>query len=230
MHATSGPLAMARQTIQKPARILIVDDHPLLREALALTITSQPDLDVCGETDSEYRACSLVRELQPDLVLIDISLGNGNGIELVKQLQQQCAQVKTLVISTHPESLYAERALRAGAMGYINKQEPTESVIGAIRTVLSGERHISSNTTRRLIGQALEGAQPSRSPVDALSDRELETFRLIGEGLTGVTVADRLGVSIHTVDSYRARLKKKLGLSNGIELQREAVRWVTENE
>jgi len=229
MHASELRL-VTRETLQKPARIVIVDDHPLLREALSLTISSESDLDVCGEADSEYQAFELVKQVSPDLVLVDISLEDGNGIELVKQLNQSCPAIKTLVISTYPESLYAERALRAGAMGYINKQEPKELVITAIRAVLSGERYISSETTQRLIGQVLEGNQPSTSPIDALSDRELEVFQLIGEGLTGVAVAERLGVSIHTIDSYRARLKKKLGLQNGVELQREAVRWVTENE
>ncbi len=216
--------------LQTKTRVMIVDDHPLLREALTLTIAREPDMEVCGEATDEYQAFAMAKELSPDLVLVDISLENGNGIELVKQLHASCPEIKTLVLSTYPESLYAERALRAGARGYLNKQESKDSVVTAIRSVLKDGRYISPEMTQRLVGQALEGTLPAESPIDALSDRELEVFQLIGRGLTGTAMANQLGVSVHTVDSYRAKLKKKLGLATGLELQREAFRWVLAHE
>lgn len=217
-------------TLRKPARILIVDDHPLLREALTLTISSHADLEVCAQANDEYEAFSLVRELEPDLVLIDISLENGNGIELVKQINHGIPRTKMLVISAYPESLYAERVLRSGASGYVNKQESKETIIAAIRVILGGDRYLSPTMTQRLVDQALTGTQKTVSPVETLSDRELQVFQLIGRGLAGIEVAEKLGVSVNTVDSYRANLKTKLGLSNGVQLQHQAIRWVMENE
>ena len=213
-----------------PAKILIVDDHPLMREALHLTLASEQDMSVVGEATDETQAFDLAMSLQPDLALVDISLENGNGIELVKQIRSKMPDIKILVISTYPESMYAERAIRAGAMGYINKQNSKEDVLHAMRTILSGDRYIDEEIAKRLEGQARTRKQAPNSPIDLLSNRELEVFQLLGRGLTGSAVAEQIGVSVHTVDSYRARLKTKLGLTNGTELQREAVRWVVENE
>lgn len=212
-----------------PARILIVDDHPLVREALATRIALQPEMEVCGEAATEDEALGLVGQNCPDLVLVDISLKSGHGIELVKQIKRLHPAVKTLVVSGFQESLYAERALRAGALGYLNKQESNESVIDAIRTVLRGERFVSADVSRRLINQALGGADAAKPPIDRLSDRELEIFRMVGEGLTSGMIAGRLFLSPHTIDTHRENIKRKLGLTNAAELSRAAVQWLLEN-
>lgn len=212
-----------------PARILIVDDHPLVREGLATRIALQPDLQVCGEAGTEDEAIALVGQTGPDLVLVDIALKSGHGIELVKQIKQRHPTVKTLVVSGFQESLYAERALRAGALGYLNKQESNEKVIDAIRTVLRGERFVGPDVSRRLINQALGGADATQPPIKRLTDRELEIFRMIGEGLTSGTIAERLFLSPHTIDTHRENIKRKLGLKNAGELSRAAVQWLLEN-
>ncbi len=212
-----------------PARILIVDDHPLVREGLATRIALQPDLEVCGEAATEDEAIALVGQTGPDLVLVDIALKSGHGIELVKQIKLRHPSVKTLVVSGFQESLYAERSLRAGALGYLNKQESNEKVIDAIRTVLRGERFVGADVSRRLINQALGGADATKPPIERLTDRELEIFRMIGEGLTSGTIAERLFLSPHTIDTHRENIKRKLGLSNAAELSRAAVQWLLEN-
>lgn len=212
-----------------PARIVIVDDHPLVREALATRIALQSDMEVCGEAATEDEAITLIGQTGPDLVLVDIALKSGHGIELVKQIKRHHPQVKTLVVSGFQESLYAERALRAGALGYLNKQESNEHVIDAIRTVLSGERYFSADVSRRLINQTLGGVDASKTPIERLTDRELEIFRMIGEGLTSGTIAEQLFLSPHTIDTHRDNIKRKLGLSNAAELSRAAVQWLLEN-
>ncbi|MGI9518187.1 MAG: response regulator transcription factor [Pirellulaceae bacterium] len=211
-------------------KIMIVDDHPMFREALSQRIGMEKEFEVCGEADNEQEALQRLDELHPDLLLVDISLKSGNGIELVKQVRSRFPGVKQLVISTHAESLYAERALRAGADGYVNKQQPSEDVITAIRSVLEGQRYISEEVTQRLVERALGEPFAEVDPVEMLSDRELEVFRLIGEGMTSSAIADRLGLSIHTIDTYREKIKHKIGVKNSVELQREAVRWKMENE
>ncbi|MEQ8853874.1 response regulator transcription factor [Gimesia sp.] len=216
-------------TQNMPARILIVDDHPLVREALATRINFQDDMEVCGEAGTEEEAISLVFELSPDLVLVDIALKSGHGIELVKQIKLRHPNVKTLVVSGFQESLYAERALRAGALGYLNKQESNEKVIDAIHTVLRGEHFVSPDISRRLIKQSLDGVDATKTPIESLTDRELEIFRLIGEGLTSGMIAEQLFLSPHTIDSHRNNIKRKLGLNNAAEMSRSAVQWLLEN-
>lgn len=216
-------------TSRVPAKILIVDDHPLVREALATRIALQPDMQVSGEAATEDEAIALVSQIGPDLVLVDIALKSGHGIELVKQIKSRHPSVKTLVVSGFQESLYAERSLRAGALGYLNKQESNEKVIEAIRTVLRGERFVSEDIGRRLINQALEGMDATEAPIERLTDRELEIFRMIGEGLTSGRIAERLFLSPHTIDTHRDNIKRKLGLSNAAELSRAAVQWLLEN-
>jgi DNA-binding NarL/FixJ family response regulator len=211
------------------ARVMIVDDHALVREGLALRISTQPDLKVCGEAASESEALALVAEIQPDLMTIDLSLKGSHGLDLIKQLRQRFPQIKILVLSGFQESLFAERALRAGALGYLNKQESNEKVIDAIRTVLAGKRFISAEVTKRLVDSALNEVQNEGSPVDRLTDRELEIFRLIGEGHTTGAIAQQLHLSTHTIDSHRENLKRKLGAKNAGELSRQAVQWILEN-
>ena len=213
-------------TSEKTSRILIVDDHPMLRDALSIRISMVPGLEVCGEAEGEDEALAIAEQANPDLALVDISLKRGNGIELVKQMRAKYPKTKILVISSYPESLYGERALRAGALGYVNKQEPNESVLEAIHTVLQGERYISPETTQRLVELALGDSAPEASPIDRLSDRELEVFQLLGHGMNSQAIGEKLGISPHTVDTYREKIKCKIGARNGVELQREAVRWI----
>jgi DNA-binding NarL/FixJ family response regulator len=214
---------------QLPVRILIVDDHPSVREGLALRISIHSDLEVCGEAESEEQAIELVRQMKPDLVLVDISLKSGHGLELIKRIRSMEPTVKMLVISGFQESLYAERACRAGALGYLNKQESSEKMIEAIRTVLAGERFLSPEISRRLISQALGSSDRKKTPIEQLTDRELEIFRMIGEGLSTGLIANRLFLSTHTIDTHRENIKRKLTLNSAAELSRAAVQWLLEN-
>lgn len=214
---------------QSSAKILIVDDHPLVREGLALRISLHSDLQVCGEAETEDDALALVKQISPDLVLVDISLKSGHGIELIKQIRSLDPTVKMLVISGFQESLYAERAFRAGALGYLNKQESNEKVIEAIRTVLGGERFLSPEVSRRLVDLALGASDLTKTPIERLTDRELEIFRMIGEGLTTSAIAERLFLSTHTIDTHRENIKRKLSVRNAAELSRTAVQWLLEN-
>lgn len=210
-------------------KILIVDDHPLVREGLALRLSTQRDLQVCGEAETEEEALALVQATCPDLIIVDISLKSGHGIELVKRVKAGFPAVKMIVLSGYQESLYAERALRAGALGYLNKQESNDKLLEAIRMVLAGQRYVGAAITQRLVNQAISGVEESKSPMERLSDRELEIFRMIGEGLTSGAIANRLFLSSHTIDTHRENLKRKLELKNAGELSRAAVQWVLEN-
>lgn len=208
---------------------MIVDDHPMMRDGLNMRISSQDDMEICGEAATENAAVELVRQFCPDLVLIDISLKEGNGIELVKRIRLLNATTKMLVVSTFEESLYAERALRAGALGYLNKNESNEKLIEAIRTVLRGDRYVSAETTQRLVSQALGKRDVMDDPLETLTDRELEIFRLIGAGVSTSAIADQLFLSTHTVDSHRENIKKKLGAKTAAELNRQAIQAMLEN-
>lgn len=214
---------------QKPARIVIVDDHPLVREGLTLRISAHRNLHVCGEAETEDQALEVIERLRPDLVIVDIALKSGHGIDLIKRVKSRFSQVKMLVVSGFQESLYAERALRAGALGYLNKQESNEKVLDAIRTVLDGERYVSEETTRRLVAKALGSRSETCNPMETLSQRELQIFRMIGQGMTSGAIADSLHLSTHTIDTHRENLKRKLGAQNGADLNRQAVQWVLTN-
>ncbi|MBC7817760.1 MAG: response regulator transcription factor [Planctomycetaceae bacterium] len=214
---------------QSPTKILIVDDHPLLREGLAMRLSLEPDLQVCGEAATEEEALAQAEQTTPELMLVDISLKNGNGLNLIKQIKSQYPHIKMLVVSSFDESLYAERALRAGALGYLNKQESNEKLLDAVRTVLAGQRFVSATIAQRLLGQALGASDQTKTPLERLSDRELEIFRLIGEGLSSGAIAERLFLSPHTIDTHRENLKRKLSIPNAGELTRTAVEWVLEN-
>ncbi len=215
--------------LRAKSRIIIVDDHPMMRDGLNMRISSQDDMVVCGEAATEDAAVELVKQLCPDLVLIDISLKEGNGIELVKRVRLLNATTKMLVVSTFQESLYAERALRAGALGYLNKNESNEKLIEAIRTVLQGDRYVSAETTQRLVSLALGNRAITDDPLETLTDRELEIFRLIGAGVSTSAIADQLFLSTHTIDSHREKIKRKLGAKTGAELNRQAVQSMLEN-
>lgn len=213
------------------ARILIVDDHPVVREGLALQLATQPDLEVVGEAEDIPEALQRAADSTPDLIIVDITLKNGSGLDLIRRLRSRDEDVKLLVWSMHPESLYAERAIRAGAQGYLHKGQATSKLLEAIRTVLAGRVFISGDMTDLLLRRVI-GAKPgdALSPIERLSDRELEAFKLMGEGLTTDRIAARMFVSPKTVETYRARIKEKLGLNNVTELVQRATQWVLENE
>ena len=211
-------------------KILLVDDHAVVRDGLKLQISLHRDLEVCGEAENTQDAMRLVEETHPDLAVVDISLKNSHGIDLIKRIKAHHCHVKMLVLTMYNESLYGERALRAGALGFLNKQESREQIIDAIRTVLSGKRYISQQLTERLVRQAVAGHDRMEAcPVQTLTDRELQVFKLIGEGLSTGAVARHLHLSPHTIDTHREKIKLKLGLSSAGELQREAVQWLLEN-
>ena len=216
---------------QKRARVLIVDDHPAVREALAIRIGRQGDLEVCGEAADTGDALHLVAEILPDAAVVDISLKTGNGIELIKQIKDCNNRICILVWSMHRESLYAERALRAGALGYVNKDQATDRIVEAIRRVLEGKVYLSEAMAERMLQRAVGGAREevTRSPVDVLADRELEVFRLIGGGVKTAEIAGRLHLSVKTVETYRDRIRQKLNLSDGTRLSHYATQWVLEN-
>lgn len=214
----------------RPARVLIVDDHPIVREGLGVLIARHGDLAVCGEAAGVAEALRLVDAAAPDVAVIDIALGEGDGLDLVRRIRARAAAVRMLVCSMYPESLYAERALRAGAMGYINKQEPAGQIIAAVRAVLAGRIYLSGAMAERLLRQSVGGRPAAdRSPYEALTDRELEVFRLIGAGRTTAQIAAQLHRSIHTIETYRQRIKAKLALQTAAELARAAAHWVLEN-
>jgi DNA-binding NarL/FixJ family response regulator len=208
-------------------KILIVDDHPVVREGLALRINSQPDLEVCGEAVDVAGALQFLQKTMPDLVIIDISLRSSHGIDLIKQIKAKDENIKMLVSSMHDESLYAERSLRAGALGYINKREMPEMVVDAIRQVLSGRVYLNPEMTNRMLQRNVgQVSDPTRSSIESLSDRELEVFEAIGNGMTTRQVASILHLSVKTIETYREKLKAKLNLVTGAELSRCAVLWV----
>jgi DNA-binding NarL/FixJ family response regulator len=210
--------------------ILIVDDHPVVREGLALQIATQPDLEVCGEAEDVAGALALLESARPDVAIVDISLKKGNGIDLIRRIKERDDSVRVLVWSMYPENLYAERALRAGARGYLHKGQATRHLLDAIRAVLSGKVYVSGELADELLQRVVSGKAADRSPIDRLSDRELEAFELMGHGLTTDAIATKMHVSPKTVETYRARIKDKLGLSNVTELIQRAAQWVLESK
>jgi DNA-binding NarL/FixJ family response regulator len=222
-HSSNGDSAA------RPWKILIVDDHPLVRKGMTALISQEEDLEVCGESGEMDEALQLLGELQPDLAVVDISLKAGNGLELVKHAAASHPNVKMLVCSMHDESLFAERCLRAGASGYLNKEAASDQVIDAIRSIRGGKTFVSPQLAERLLSRIVGGGTADQSPIESLTDRELEVFGLIGQGLTTRQIAERLHLSYKTIESYRENIKAKLSLKNAAELNRHAVQWVLEN-
>jgi DNA-binding NarL/FixJ family response regulator len=211
---------------QPPARVLIVDDHPIFRHGLRGLIDQEEDLRVCGEAGNTRQAFELSEKTQPDVVIVDISLGDECGIDLIKGLKSRDDQVKMLVISMHDELLYSERSLRAGAMGYLNKHEAIDKTIEAIRRVLDGKIYLSNQMADRALQRFVgENGKGSNSPVDALTDRELQVFKLIGKGLTTQQITEKLSVGTKTIETYRHRIRAKLDLRNSSELTVKAAQW-----
>jgi DNA-binding NarL/FixJ family response regulator len=218
---------MPTKTKNTPKRILIVDDHPMMRTGLAQLIDNEPDLKVCAEADTAGQAINLVSKQKFDLALLDISLPDKNGLELIKDVRALRPEMPVLVVSMHDEMIYAERVLRAGGRGYIMKQEGGEKFLRAIRQVLAGQVFVSEKMSARIL-EAFSGRQSenSGSPVGKLSDREFEVFQLIGQGIGTRAIAEQLHLSVKTVEVHRANIKEKLALKTATELVRHAVRWV----
>jgi DNA-binding NarL/FixJ family response regulator len=212
---------------QERAKVFLVDDHPLVREWLSQLIQREDDLAVCGEAEDTQEALNKIEETKPDIVVADISLKNTHGLELVKDLQARLPSLPVLVLSMHDESLYAERVLRAGAKGYITKQEATKRILQAVRQVLSGQIYISEKMASRMVHKMVMGrAESQKSAIERLTDRELEVFQLIGRGQGTRRIASELHLGIKTVESYRARIKEKLKLEDGTQLLQHAIQWV----
>jgi DNA-binding NarL/FixJ family response regulator len=208
------------------ARIFIIDDHPLVREWLTNLIDTTPDLVVCGEADNGRVALQLLAAAEPDLAIVDLSLGAGSGIDLIRSVRTMFPKVAIIVLSMHDERVYAERSIRAGARGYIMKRESTKKIVEAIREVLKGNMYLSKELMELFAEKFVSGAPANGAqPVAQLSDRELEVFQLIGQGYETREIAKALNVNIKTVQTYCTRIKDKLKFSTGAELLREAVRW-----
>ena len=213
-----------RQQSGKKSRVLLVDDHPVIRQGLAALIREEPDLDVCGEASNAREALELIAAQNPEIALVDISLSGPDGIELIKDIKIRYPEVRVLVLSMHDESVYAERALRAGARGYLMKSEPLEKVMEAIRRVLMGEIHVSEQFASRLLHQVVgQGHVAETSAMDRLSDRELQVFRSIGQGMGIREIAGELYLSVKTIEAHREHIKRKLGLASSGELLRYAI-------
>lgn len=212
-------------------KVFVVDDHPLMRDGIALLISSEADLLVCGTADNASEALKQIRATEPDLMIVDLSLKDGLSLDLIKSVKERHPQVRMLVVSAYDENLYAERALKSGAAGYVSKQECESTLLTAIRTVLAGRRYVSEQILQRFVNQAIGGTESeSGDPVERLSNRELEIFRLIGQGVTPADIARQLHISPHTIDSHREKIRHKLNLENGRELMQRAMRWVLEND
>ena len=219
----------ATLTCPKTTRVLIIDDHPAVREGLLYRLGRVAHLEVCGEADDAASALELVSQTLPDLVIVDISLKSGNGIDLVKRIKLLDDSIRILVWSMHPDSIYAERAIRAGAQGYINKEQATDKMVEAIAQVLAGRIYLSEPMANKILQLAAGGRQMlEQSPVERLSDRELEAFRLLGQGLDSHQVAMQMHITSRTVDTYRARIKTKLKCQTGRQLVQCAIQWVLE--
>lgn len=207
--------------------ILIVDDHPLMRKGMALTLDAEQDLSVTGQAPNAEEAIEMIGKIDPDLAIVDVSLPGMSGLELIKHLQALKPDLNILVVSRHDESLYAERAIRAGARGYLMKLEAGEVIVKAVRHVLAGGIYVSDEIKERLLMGMMTGRKEmNQSPLEVLSDRELEVFELTGQGLGTREIAERLHLSVKTVESYRARIKNKLNLGTAAELMQHAVQWV----
>ncbi|MEX0929571.1 MAG: response regulator transcription factor [Balneolales bacterium] len=209
-------------------KVIIVDDHPLMRKGMALTLSSEMDIDVVAQASSAEEALDMLKTLKPDAAVVDISLPGMNGIDLIRHLQTFRPEIKALVVSRHDEELYAERAIRAGAKGYLMKLEAGDVIVQAMRRIASGGIYISEEINNRLLMNMATGkTNKSHSPLEMLSDRELEVFELIGKGKSTREIADQLHVSVKTVETYRSRIKEKLNIGSASELMQQAVQWMS---
>jgi len=213
--------------VAEKSRVFLVDDHTMFREGLRQLIEREANMIVCGDAPDAAEAMRGIRATHPDVVLLDISLAGTSGIDLIKDIKTEFEDMPVLVVSMHDESLYAERALRAGAMGYVMKHEPARTVKAAIQKVLGGDMYLSEKMAAGVINRFMRG-QPEqpRSPIETLSDRELEVFRMLGQGKGVRVIAEELGLSIPTINSFRNRIKEKFGLKTSTEVMLHAIQWV----
>ncbi len=208
-------------------QILIVDDHPLVRQGVALLINQADDLEVCGEAESVHEALELLERVEPDLAIVDLTLKDSSGLELIKDIQVRRPNLRVLVLSMRDEGFYAERVLRAGARGYVTKEEGPEKVIEGIRDVLAGKIHVSERMATRVMSRIVQGMDGEHeSPIDSLTDRELQVLELMGHGLATREIGQRLHISPKTVDSHREHIKDKLQLTSANDLLKHAIQWV----
>lgn len=223
--------AAAKKPAGKKNRIFIVDDHAMFREGLRQLIEREADFEVCGDVASAGEALTAIPTVNPDIVIVDISLAGTTGLDLIKVIREKHEDLPVLVVSMHEESLYAERALRAGAMGYVMKQEPGKTVKAAIRKVLAGNMHLSETMSTTILAKYMRGDQtsPPETPIQTLSDRELEVFRMLGQGKGARQIAEELQLSIPTVNSFRNRIKEKLSLKSSTEVMLHAIQWLRES-
>jgi DNA-binding NarL/FixJ family response regulator len=213
------------------ARVLLVDDHPIVLQGLTQLINQEPDLTVCGQALTAEKALQAIEQLHPDLAIVDICLRGTGGLELIKAIKRRHPNLPVLVVSMHDESLYAERAIRAGAMGYVMKEKATDELLSSIHRVLEGEIYLSKKMSNKLLSQLVgHSISKTGSTVERLSDRELQVFRLMGKGSTTRQIASELSLSMKTVESYREHLKEKLQLKTAAELVRHAFDWVQDED
>ena len=211
--------------MSQPAKVYLVDDHPIVRQGLTMLISHEEDLTVCGESDSQFMANQEIEKLKPDLVVVDLALRVGDGIELIKALRASDQHLPILVLTMHEDAFYAERAMRAGARGYLTKGDASKQVIPAIRQLLSGDIYVCNRVAPKLMKRLVAGPQKDDDPVSQLSDRELQVFRLIGNGEGTQQIADDIGLSVKTIETYRANIKRKLDLEDARRLVEYAIRW-----
>lgn len=220
-------VAERKLSVKSKRTVFVIDDHPIVRDGLTQLINREPDLTVCGTAEDIYEALKAMQTLKPDIALADISLKGADGIELIKNLKIRMPALPVLVLSIHDESIYAPRALRAGARGFIMKQEATENVLLALRRVLSGEIYLSKRMANKMLQQFVGAPGTAQKfSIDRLSDRELEVFRLIGQGHGTRRIAEELRLSVKTVESYREHIKEKMTLSDASELVQHAIQWL----
>jgi DNA-binding NarL/FixJ family response regulator len=208
-------------------KIIIVDDHPIVRQGLKTIIEEENDLEVCGETGNANEAIRMISKLNPDLALVDISLeGNANGLDLVKSMHKRYPAIKALVMSMHDDKIYAERAIMAGAKGYIMKSEVSDDIINAIRSVLKNELYLKASTSLNIVSKVFQNSsERSKSSIDRLTDREFEILTLLGKGLGTRKIAHELNISVNTVETHRRHIRKKLNLKDSDELVSYAIQW-----
>jgi len=214
-----------RTVARSKFRVFLVDDHPIVRRGFQLLLSLEPDLMVCGEADNGPAALQKILALKPDVAIVDLSLKGSNGLELIKQLRSQSLKLKLLVFSMRDEGIYAERALRAGADGYITKEEGTEKAIQAIRLLMQGKRYLSDKVAEKMMDTLMGNSSGAEGAVESLGDRELEVLELIGAGLGSREIAEKLHLSIKTIESHREHMKTKLGLTRAPELVSYAFNW-----
>lgn len=211
-------------------KVVVVDDHPIVRKGVRALLSQEADLTVCGEAESLGEALTVIAQTKPDVVIVDISLRGSDGLELIKSIRYRDSKLPILVMSMYDETLYAERVLRAGGNGYIMKEAVDGNIVRAVRTILAGDVYVSDAVHRRLFRSLAGGAKGGASPVEQLSDRELEVYRLIGMGKGTREIAQQLSLSVKTIETYRAHIKEKLGLETASALTQAAVQWVSSQQ